>query len=199
MIKFRIAAYISGSGTNLLHILDNCESGFLDSSVELIISSREDAKGLDFAKERGIPYLIINRKNFASGSEFAKFQLDAFKEYKIDLIVLAGYLKKLNKQIIAAFRNRILNIHPALLPKFGGKGFYGMNVHRAVIEKKESKSGPSIHFVDEIYDNGKVIHQREIALDGTETPEILQQKVLLQEYIAYSEAIRLLEEEKVAD
>lgn len=197
MKRYKIAAYISGSGTNLLQILKNCENGFLKSSVELIISSQENAKGLNFARERNIPYLVLKRKDFLSGNEFVDFQIKAFKKHKIDLIILAGYLKKINKNIITKYKNQILNIHPALLPKFGGKGFYGMNVHKAVINNKEKISGPTIHFVDEMYDNGKIIHQRKIPVIDTDTAETLQKKVLQQEYLAYSEAIKLLEEEKV--
>lgn len=193
--SFNIAAYISGSGTNLLHILRNCENGYLNSRVKLVISNNAEAKGLDFARERSIKVVIVNRKDYQSRQDFAIAQLNVLKESKINLIVLAGYLRKLSGEVVRAYKNRILNIHPALLPKFGGKGFYGMNVHKAVIASGDKESGPTVHFVDEIYDNGEIVHQRKITIKENETAESLQRRVIQEEYKAFSEAIKILEKE----
>ena len=128
--------------------------------------------------------------------EFVERQINLLEKHKIDLIVLAGYIKKLPKEITDKFENRIINIHPALLPKFGGKGMYGMNVHKAVIEAKEKYSGPTIHFVDDIYDNGEILLQKKVEISADDTPESLQKKVLELEHVVYPEAIKLLEERR---
>lgn len=194
--SFNIAAYISGSGTNLKAILDNVLSGFLSSKVKLVISNNEEAVGLGFPRELGIDTLVIKR-NGITRDEFSKIQLDSLQKHDIDLIVLAGYIKKITPKVVDKYRGKIINIHPALLPKFGGKGMYGKNVHEAVILAGEMQSGPTVHFVDEIYDNGEIIHQKKIDIDiGNDTAETLAKKVLQLEYLAYSEAIKILEEER---
>ncbi len=194
--SFNIAAYISGSGTNLKAILDNVLSGFLSSKVKLVISNNEEAVGLGFPRELGIDTLVIKRTGITR-DEFSKIQLDSLQKHDIDLIVLAGYIKKITPKVVDKYRGKIINIHPALLPKFGGKGMYGKNVHEAVILAGESQSGPTVHFVDEIYDNGEIIHQKKIDIDiGNDTAETLAKKVLQLEYLAYSEAIKILEEER---
>ena len=194
MKQFNIAAYISGSGTNLRAILDNSLSGKINSKVKLVISNNENAKGLNFPRELGIDNLVIKRAG-KTRDEFAEIQLKALEKHNIDLIVLAGYIKKITPKVIAKYKNKIINIHPALLPKFGGKGMYGSNVHKAVIDANEIESGPTVHYVDDIYDNGEIIHQKKVKIDKeNETPETLAQKVLELEYIAFSEAIKILEE-----
>lgn len=173
-------------------IVENSKCGFLKSKVCLVISSSASAKGLDYAKNENIPSVVINRSDL-SRDDFIKTQLEILDKNKIDLIVLAGYIKKLAPEIVKKYEGKILNIHPALLPKFGGKGMYGMNVHKAVIEANEKESGPTVHFVDEKYDNGKIVIQKKVPVLDNDTPETLQKRVLLQEYEAYSEAIRILE------
>ncbi len=193
--QFNIAAYISGSGTNLKAILSNSIAGKISSKVKLVISNNENAKGLDFPRELGIEILIIKRAG-KSRKEFADIQLEALKKNNINLIILAGYIKKITPKVISEYKNKIINIHPALLPKFGGKGMYGSNVHEAVIAAKEMESGPTVHFVNDIYDNGKIIHQKKVKIDQkNETPETLAAKVLELEYQAFSEAIKILEDE----
>ncbi len=193
--QFNIAAYISGSGTNLKAILSNSIAGKISSKVKLVISNNENVKGLDFPRELGIEILIIKRAG-KSRKEFADIQLEALKKNNINLIILAGYIKKITPKVISEYKNKIINIHPALLPKFGGKGMYGSNVHEAVIAAKEMESGPTVHFVNDIYDNGKIIHQKKVKIDQkNETPETLAAKVLELEYQAFSEAIKILEDE----
>ncbi len=194
--SFNIAAYISGSGTNLKAILDNVLSGFLSSKVKLVISNNEEAVGLGFPRELGIDTLVIKRTGITR-DEFSKIQLDSLQKHDIDLIVLAGYIKKITPKVVDKYRGKIINIHPALLPKFGGKGMYGKNVHEAVILAGELQSGPTVHYVDEIYDNGEIIHQKKLDIDtGNDTAETLAKRVLQLEYLTYSEAIKILEEER---
>ena len=192
--SFNIAAYISGSGTNLKAILDNSLAGKINSKVKLVISNNEDAKGLDFPRELGIDTLVVKRSG-KTRDEFAKIQLEALEKNSIDLIVLAGYIKKITPKVVAKYRGKIINIHPALLPKFGGKGMYGSNVHKAVLEAGEIESGPTVHFVDDVYDNGEIIHQKRVSIDKkNDTAETIAAKVLKLEYQAFSEAIKILEE-----
>ncbi|HXK49933.1 MAG TPA: phosphoribosylglycinamide formyltransferase [Clostridiales bacterium] len=192
MKSFNIAAYISGSGSNLRAVIESSIDGTIASKVKLVIADKE-AKGLEYPDSIGIETAVISRKNLPR-SEFLKRQHDLLKKHSIDLIILAGFLKKLPPEIVHEYDGKILNIHPALLPKFGGKGFYGMNVHRAVLEAGEEYSGPTVHFVDEKYDNGEILVQRKVKIDGNETPESLQNKVLKEEHTIFTEAIKILEE-----
>jgi phosphoribosylglycinamide formyltransferase-1 len=193
-LKYRIAAYISGSGSNLKAILDYSIQKKIASEVVLVIANK-DASGLEYPASLGIETAVIPRKEMPR-KEFVRRQEELLKKYNVDLIVLAGYIRKLPKEVTDKYENRIINIHPALLPKFGGKGMYGMNVHRAVIEANEKYSGPTIHFVDDIYDNGEILLQKKVEISIDDTPETLQKKVLELEHIAYPEAIKLLEERR---
>jgi len=192
MKSFNIAAYISGSGSNLKSLIENSLKGVLSSKVRLVIANKQTS-GLDYPASLGIETAVVSR-NELSRTEFIKIQFELLKKHKIDLIILAGYLKKLPEEIVQLYKGRILNIHPALLPGYGGQGMHGMNVHRAVIAAKEEYSGPTVHFVDEIYDNGEILLQRKIKLNEGETPESLQKRVLETEHQIYTEAIKILEE-----
>ncbi len=192
MKSFNIAAYISGSGSNLKCVIENSLKGVISSKVWLVIADN-DAPGLEYPSSLGISTAVVSRKSL-SRNEFLDLQFTLLKKHNIDLIILAGYLKKLPEEIIQLYKGRILNIHPALLPKFGGKGMHGINVHRAVIEAGEEFSGPTVHFVDEVYDNGELLLQRKIKVTENETPESLQKRVLDIEHKIYTEAIKILEE-----
>jgi len=192
MKSFSIAAYISGSGSNLKAVIDSSLKGFISSKVRLAIANKE-VSGLDYPKELGIETAVISRDEMPR-AEFLKAQTDLLEKHGIDLIILAGFLKKLPPELVGRYEGRILNIHPALLPKFGGKGMHGMAVHRAVIEAGEEFSGPTVHFVDNRYDHGDILLQKKVKLEPGETPESLQKKVLEVEHIIYAEAIKLLEE-----
>ncbi|MBN1967975.1 MAG: phosphoribosylglycinamide formyltransferase [Candidatus Delongbacteria bacterium] len=192
--KFNICVYISGSGSNLKSILENIDNKTLNSNVSLVISSCKNAGGMKFSIERSIPTFYLNRKELSlCAEEFASKQLELLKENNIDLIVLAGYLKKLSKRVIREYKGKIINIHPALLPNYGGKEMYGMNVHRAVFANGDKISGPTVHFVDEIYDNGETIIQRSVDISECKSPEEIQKTVLKVEHQVYTEAIKLLE------
>lgn len=194
MKRFSIAAYISGSGSNLKKIIENTQNGFLASNVRLVISDRM-APGLIFAESSGIQTAVISRLDLPR-DEFISKQLSLLKKFGIDLILLAGYIKKLPSEIVDIFSGRILNIHPALLPEFGGKGMHGLNVHEAVIRSKAEFSGPTVHFVDGKYDHGEILLQKKIRVLEGETPESLSKRVLELEHVIYSEAIKILEERK---
>ncbi len=153
-------------------IVDNIKSGNLDAKVNLVVSDNENAYVLKRAKENNIPFYIIKGK---SCDEIDMELENILKNYDIDLIVLVGYLKMIGKRLIDKYT--IINTHPSLLPKFGGKGMYGMNVHRAVVEARENFSGPTVHFVNDKYDEGNIISQTKVKLDKNETPESLSAKV----------------------
>ena len=193
MPAFNIAVYLSGGGSNFRAIHHNSLTGELSSSVRLVIAGSAEAGGLLYAEQHQVPCAVLKRADFSSGAEFAAAQLELLAEHQIDLIVLAGYMKKLSLPVIRKYKNRILNIHPALLPAFGGKGMYGHFVHEAVIAARAAKSGATVHFVDEIYDHGKILLQQEVEVLQEDTPESLQKKVLAVEHIIYSRAIRQLE------
>ncbi|MDD3044614.1 MAG: phosphoribosylglycinamide formyltransferase [Candidatus Delongbacteria bacterium] len=192
MKSFNIAAYISGSGSNLRAVIDSSLSGYISSQVRLVIANKE-VSGLDHPKELGIETAVVSRE-LMTRKEFLDVQIRLLEKHGIDLIVLAGFLKKLPPEIVDKYKGRILNIHPALLPKFGGKGMHGMAVHGAVVAAGEKYSGPTVHFVDNKYDHGEILIQRKIELTEGETAETLQKKVLEVEHIIYPEAIKLLEE-----
>lgn len=161
-----------GNGTTLQTIIDNIENNNLNAKINLVISDNENAYALKRAEKHNIPTYIIKEKN----SEQIDIELEnVLKNYDIDLIVLVGYLKLIGKRLINNYT--IINTHPSLLPKFGGKGMYGMNVHTAVVEAKEKFSGPTVHFVNSNYDEGNIISQTKVQLSDNETPDSLSEKV----------------------
>ena len=189
--KTRIAVFISGSGSNLQSIIDNIENGNLNCEISYVIADRE-CFGLERAEKHGIKSIMLDKKLF--GNKLSD-EINAILENgieKTDYIVLAGYLSILSESFINKWTRKIINIHPSLLPKFGGKGMYGMNVHRAVIEAKETESGCTIHFVDTGVDTGEIILQIKVPVLSDDTPEILQKRVLEKEHILLIEGIKKL-------
>ncbi len=170
--------FASGSGTNFQSVIDAIESGQIEAQITGLVTNRPEAGAIKRAQKHGIPTFVID----SNASDFEQKLLDLLSELNPDLIVLAGYLKKIPTVIINTYSGRIINIHPSLLPKYGGKGYYGMNVHRAVIENKEGVSGCTVHFVDEIYDNGQIIEQIKVPVSSTDTPESLAEKILRREH-----------------
>ena len=191
----RIAVFLSGKGSNLLSILDAIEAGKLNATVSLIVSNRPDAGGLEVGRSRGIPGVVFDRASYEDGERFGADMLQRLDEEKIDIIVLAGYLRKIPPTVLRAFRKRVVNIHPALLPKFGGKGMYGHFVHEAVIAAGESESGATVHYVDEIYDHGEIIARRACPVLPGDSPEDLAARVLIIEHQLYPEVLQSLSEE----
>ncbi len=197
--KARLAVFISGSGTNLQSIIDNCQSGFIPGEVALVLSNKKDAYGLERAKKAGIATIVYIRKKFPDGKTADQYLLDLLNEHGVDLIALAGYLKMIAPRVIEKYHGRIVNIHPALLPNYGGKGMYGMRVHEAVIAAGDKESGATIHVVDEIYDHGKILAQVRVPVLPEDTPEDLAGRVLKVEHKLYSRVLKDLCEEIVKE
>jgi len=192
-----LCVFASGSGSNLKAIINESQNGSLASEVSLVISNNSSSGALKTAAKYNIPFLHLSQQLFSTEKEFVKSILDALRKYRIDLIVLAGYMKMLSPVIIKNFRNRIINIHPALLPKFGGKGMYGIHVHEAVLRSKEKTTGATVHFVNEVYDSGAIIKQREVKVLKGDDPVKLQKRVLRAEHKLYPEVIKMFEEKRI--
>ncbi len=187
----------SGRGSNLKSIINSQKSKKISSRVALVISNNSNSGALDIARRHGIPAYHLSEKLFRTKTAFDQTFLKLLNKYKIDLIVLAGYMKLLRPKIVKKYRNRILNLHPALLPLFAGPGMYGMKVHEAVLNSGCKVSGASVHIVDELYDHGPIVCQRTVTISDGETPESLRKKVQKIEHRLYPEAIRLFETKKI--
>ena len=185
-LKKRIAIFASGAGSNAQHIIHHFKNHKL-AEVSLIVCNNELAGVLEISKKESIPVMIIAKKEFNESG-----YVNDLRANKIDFIVLAGFLWKVPTVLIGAFPEKIINIHPALLPSYGGKGMYGSAVHRAVIAAKEKQSGITIHFVDEQYDHGKIILQEKIDLSTSESEESLSKKIHVLEHKYFASAIEKL-------
>ncbi|NQV51430.1 MAG: phosphoribosylglycinamide formyltransferase [Candidatus Marinimicrobia bacterium] len=189
----RIGVLVSGGGTNLQAIIDAIESGVIpDSKVELVLSNKEDAMALDRATSAGISTEIIKRSEYESSAEFDEALAQTLSTYSIDLVLLAGFMAILGAGFFTKFENRVMNIHPALIPSFSGAGYYGLKVHQAVLEAGCKITGASVHFVTPEVDAGPLIIQKAVAVKQGDTPELLQRRVMEEvEWLIYPEAIRL--------
>ena len=185
----RIGILSSYNGSGFETIQKSCENKELDAQVVLVISNNSNAKVLEKAENKNIPNFIINSKKYPDENLDEKITA-MMLEFKVDYIFLSGYMKKIEKNLINNFENKIINSHPALLPKFGGKGMYGTNVHKAVIESKEKESGCTIHFVNENYDEGEFILQNSITLDKNESVETLENRIKALESSTIVEALK---------
>lgn len=192
-----IAVFASGEGTDLQAIIDGCKNKSIDGKVVLVIGNNKEANALNRASNDNIPNYYLSIKEFESKEEFEERMLFLLKKYKTDIIFLAGYLKMMPSKIIKEYDNKIYNIHPALLPKFGGKGMYGINVHKAVIEAKEHETGVTIHKVNEEYDKGEIVGQTKVPVYESDTPEILAKRVLEKEHEFIVEVLSKIIKEKV--
>ncbi len=192
----KIAVFVSGKGTNLLNIIRKAKDGFLRSEVKLVISDRY-CEAIESSERAGIRTKVVDPKDFSDEMDFGNAMLDILRKREIELIVLAGFLKKIPDIVIKSYTNRIINIHPALLPSFGGKGMYGMRVHQAVIDYGCRVSGVTVHIVDVEYDHGPVLLQKCVAVTDDDTPDSLASKVHELEYELLPEAIRLFENSQV--
>ncbi|MFQ6007394.1 MAG: phosphoribosylglycinamide formyltransferase [Candidatus Zixiibacteriota bacterium] len=188
----RIAVFVSGSGTNLQALIDGTKAGILAGKVVLVVSSTAKAYGLTRAKNEGIETFVFESKKYPSVDAAATDLLAKLKERNVEYIALAGYLKLVPSSIIAAYRNRIVNIHPALLPKYGGKGMYGHRVHEAVLASGDKESGATVHLVDEIYDHGKILEQVRVPVMPDDTADSLASRVLEQEHKLYPRVLNKL-------
>lgn len=192
-----IAVFASGRGSNLMAILNAIKEGKINAKVALVISNNSNAGALEIAKANGIDALHISRAQFTSDEDYVKKLLHELKSRNIELIVLAGYMKKIPPEVVQEYRNKILNIHPALLPAFGGQGMYGMNVHKAVIDYGVKVTGVTVHIVDEEYDHGPIVMQKVIEVRDDDTPETLAERVLKVEHEIYPIAIKLFVDGKI--
>lgn len=191
----RLAVLLSGTGRTLENLLGAIKRGELPARVETVISTRRRVRGNEVAAGAGLPLHVIPRRRFESVEAFSREVWLTLERYPVDLIVLAGFLSKLT--IPPRYAGRIINIHPSLLPLFGGQGFYGGRVHQAVLEAGMKVSGCTVHFVDEQYDAGPIILQRCVPVEADDTPETLGARVFAEECRLYPEAIRLIAEQRV--
>lgn len=194
--KLRLAVLISGTGRSLKNIIDLIAEDRLSAEIAVVVSSTPDAKGLQYAEEEAIPIEIFERHEYANLGEFSEAIFDVCRDAYVDYVVLAGYLKLL--EVPKDFHNKVLNIHPSLIPSFCGKGYYGDIVHAKALEYGVKLSGCTVHFVDENYDSGPIILQKAVEVLEDDTPQTLNDRVFKAECAAYPEAIELLAEGRVS-
>lgn len=175
----KLVIFASGSGTNMQAIIDKIEAGEIRAEIVGLIVNKPGIKSIERATKSNIPVSVIAEKD---QEDFSKKLTKKLTEWNPDLIILAGFLKKIPDSIIKKYENKIINIHPALLPKYGGKGFYGLNVHKAVIEAGDKESGCTVHYVNEEYDKGPIISQEKVPVHPNDTPEDLAKRVLKAEH-----------------
>ncbi len=194
--KRRLAVFCSGTGSNFRALQHAILERGIPAEFELCLSNRSQCGAFEFAQEHGIETLHLSEKQFGSYEEFEEAMVRALMVRGIDLILLAGYMRKVPDAVVAAFPDRILNIHPALLPKFGGEGMYGIHVHAAVLAAGEAESGATVHVVNEEYDKGRIVMQRRVPVMPGDTPEALADRVLECEHALYPDALEKILEEQ---
>jgi phosphoribosylglycinamide formyltransferase-1 len=192
-----IAIFASGRGTNFQAILNAIDAGLLSARVTVLISNKSDAAAIDIARARKIQTSHLSLKMFPSEDALAEAMLNVLSLQRTEIIALAGYLKKIPLQVIRRYRNRIVNIHPALLPFFGGPGMYGHFVHEAVIASGMKVSGATVHLVDEEYDRGPIVMQKTVQIAQDDTPDSLAVKVLKVEHEIFPAALKAFSEGKI--
>ena len=195
----KIAVLVSGSGTNLAALIAACENQKIkNGKISLVVSSNPEAYALQRAKSAGIKTKSINRRDFHSSRDFDDKLFDILKEENPDLIVLAGFMCILGAKLIEHFKNKIINVHPSLIPAFCGKGFYGLRVHEAALKRGVKLTGATVHFVDEVADGGPIIMQKCVAVEQGDTPKSLQKRVMQEaEWVILPEVVSLICSEKI--
>ena len=186
----KIAIFASGGGSNFQEIYNQIQKGDIPAKIVLVVSNNPQCGAIIFASEQGLENFIVNDTRFPNPDTRDKLLLQALLKAEVELICLAGYMKLLPKRIVKEYKDRILNIHPALLPQFGGKGFYGMKVHEAVIEAGAAESGVTVHLVDEEYDHGKIIAQTKVKVQSGDTAKTLAKRVLKVEHDLYPKVVK---------
>ncbi len=172
----------SHGGSNLQAIMDACDNGSLKANVAVVVSNNSGSLAMRRARKSGIPAYHLSSSTHSDDGDLDVAMKNILKKYNVDLIILAGYMKKIGPSVLRTFHNRVINSHPALLPKYGGKGMYGDRVHKAVVKAKSTETGISIHLVDEHYDHGPIISQKIIAVDSAEGVEFVKKKVQKHEH-----------------
>jgi len=196
--QLHIAVFASGRGSNFSAVLEKIRSGEIpNASIAVVISNNSTAGALEIARSYSIPAIHYSRAQYESDEAFTAQLRSLLSEHGVNFIILAGYMKMMPQEIVRQFRHRMLNVHPALLPAFGGKGMYGHQVHKAVIEYGAKVSGATVHLVDEEYDHGPVVLQACIAVEDDDSPDSLAEKVLKIEHLLLPEAVRLFAEGRV--
>ena len=190
----RICVCVSGGGTNLQALIDAEKAGIIRSgSIKLVVSNNKDAYALTRAKNNSIDTRVVLRRDYENSHDFETALIGVLKEADIDMIVLAGFMSILSPDFIAEFRDRMINVHPSLIPSFCGKGFYGLHVHEAALEYGVKVTGATVHFVNEIPDGGKIILQKAVEVQEGDTPEVLQRRVMEQaEWIILPQATEMV-------
>ena len=185
-----LVVFASGGGSNFRNIFKNTQNNKIeDCKVSLLVSNNSNSNAILYAKEQEIDTFIINQQRYTEEQEYVKALINKISQYHPRLVVLAGYMKLIPKKIINRFKNKIINIHPGKLPEFGGKGYYGMNVHRAVIDSGAKSTAVTVHHVNEEYDRGMIIYEEIIDVMEDDTPETLSERVLKYEHKIYSDVI----------
>lgn len=196
----KLAVMVSGGGTNLQAILDAIDNGTItNAKVEVVISNNQNAYALERAKNHGIEALCISPKDYENREAFNEAFLEKLNSYRVDLVVLAGFLVVIPEKMIQQYRNRIINIHPSLIPSFCGTGYYGLKVHEGALSRGVKVTGATVHFVDEGTDTGPIILQKAVEVQQGDTPEVLQRRVMEQaEWKIMPQAIDLIANGKVS-
>ncbi len=199
--KAKIAVLVSGGGTNLQALIDAEKNGIIKSgSLSLVISNNPDAYAITRAEHNGIPVAIITKKEYGTQEAFEAKIAQTLDEFDIDMIVLAGFMSILSGSFTSKYPNRIINVHPSLIPSFCGKGFYGLRVHEAALKYGVKVTGATVHYVNEVPDGGEIILQKSVSIKRNETPESLQQKVMRQaEWVILPKATELVCADIIAD
>ena len=187
-----IVVFASGSGTNFQALIDAVESGQINGRIAGLITNKKGIQAIERAQTHSIDHKYLTPSDFSSHRKYVEVLLSQLKKWDTQLIVLAGYMIKIPVEIIDEYKNRIVNIHPSLLPKYGGKGFYGMKVHRAVIDNKETTSGCTVHIVTEEYDQGPILGQRKVPVKKSDDAETLAKRILKEEHKLFPKIIAKL-------
>ncbi|CAH9123335.1 unnamed protein product [Cuscuta epithymum] len=195
--KKNLAVFVSGGGSNFRAIQEAALQGTVNGDVVILVTNNLDCGGANFARDRGIPVILFPKPNNTENGMSAGDLVGSLREYKVDFILLAGYLKLIPSELIQAYPRSMLNIHPSLLPAFGGKGYYGMKVHKAVIASGARYSGPTIHYVDEEYDTGRILAQRVVPVLANDSADELAERVLNEEHKLYVEVVAALCEGRI--
>lgn len=193
----KIGVLVSGSGTNLQSLINNTKNGYINGEIVVVISNNKDAFGLKRAERENIDAIWIDRKSCENDEYYNRRIIEELKKRNVDLVVLAGYLKVLSEEFIKEYKNRIINIHPSLIPSFCGKGYYGERVHEEVLKYGVKYTGVTVHFVDVGTDTGPIILQRIVEVKDDDTVKSLKERVLQVEHEILPEAVKLICEEKV--
>ncbi|KAK7336329.1 hypothetical protein VNO77_16866 [Canavalia gladiata] len=193
----KLAVFVSGGGSNFRSIHEASKRGSLHGDVLVLVTNKSECGGAEYARNNGIPVILFSKAKGEPNGLSPSNLVDTLRKFEVDFILLAGYLKLIPAELIQAYERSILNIHPSLLPAFGGKGYYGMKVHKAVIASGARFSGPTIHFVDEHYDTGGILAQRVVPVLANDTAEELAARVLKEEHQLYVEVVEALCEERV--